>query len=465
MAQHDYVIDNNNGATVRSDINSLAAAAVSLNSGGSAPSTTYAYMLWADTTAGVLKQRNAANSAWQTLCPLVTRLMHAGTEGTIASATTTDLGSVVANYMQVTGTTTITSFGSSASTDNPLYFLRFSGALQLTHNGTSLVLPTAANITTAAGDFLIALYRGSGNWTVLNYFRASGSALVGGGSIDIVSGTTGTLTVARGGTGATTLAANNVLLGNGTSAPQAVAPGTSGNVLTSNGTTWQSSAPSGAASDRQTFNSSGTWTKPSGYSSTAMALIEAWGGGGAGGHGANGGGASGGNTSFGSIITAYGGAGGDQNVNTTVGGGGAGGYASAGSGRTNDTGFEGFGYNTTAGNSARGGFFTGGGGGGNSQPGGNSIYGGGGGSSSAGSAGTSQFGGNGGGPGSAGTQPGGGGSGVSSAGGGGGGSYKFTFVPLSSLGATETVTIGSGGSGGTSGNAGAAGRVRVTVFG
>jgi hypothetical protein len=47
--------------------------------------------------------------------------------------------------------------------------------------------------------------------------------------------------VAQGGTGLATLTANNVLLGNGTSAVQAVAPGTSGNVLTSNGTTWQSS--------------------------------------------------------------------------------------------------------------------------------------------------------------------------------------------------------------------------------
>jgi len=46
--------------------------------------------------------------------------------------------------------------------------------------------------------------------------------------------------VAYGGTGAATLTANNVLLGNGTSALQAVAPGTSGNVLTSNGTTWES---------------------------------------------------------------------------------------------------------------------------------------------------------------------------------------------------------------------------------
>ena len=59
--------------------------------------------------------------------------------------------------------------------------------------------------------------------------------------LPLSSGVTGTLPVANGGTGASTLSANNVLLGNGTSALQAIAPGTSGNVLTSNGTTWASS--------------------------------------------------------------------------------------------------------------------------------------------------------------------------------------------------------------------------------
>ncbi|MBM4252106.1 MAG: hypothetical protein FJ146_09060 [Deltaproteobacteria bacterium] len=54
--------------------------------------------------------------------------------------------------------------------------------------------------------------------------------------------TSGTLTVPNGGTGATSLAANAVVLGNGTSALQTVAPGSSGNVLTSNGTTWISTA-------------------------------------------------------------------------------------------------------------------------------------------------------------------------------------------------------------------------------
>lgn len=48
--------------------------------------------------------------------------------------------------------------------------------------------------------------------------------------------------VENGGTGQSSLTANNVILGNGTSAVQFVAPGTNGNVLTSNGTTWTSAA-------------------------------------------------------------------------------------------------------------------------------------------------------------------------------------------------------------------------------
>jgi len=52
-----------------------------------------------------------------------------------------------------------------------------------------------------------------------------------------------TVTAANGGTGLTTLTANNVVLGNGTSAVQFVSPGTNGNLLTSDGTTWTSAAP------------------------------------------------------------------------------------------------------------------------------------------------------------------------------------------------------------------------------
>jgi hypothetical protein len=91
-------------------------------------------------------------------------------------------------------------------------------------------------------------------------FSGSGASI---SSLDANNISAGTLGVARGGTGATTLTANNVLLGNGTSAPLEVAPGTTGNVLTSNGTTWQSTAPTtganpaGSGSELQ-FRSSGT---------------------------------------------------------------------------------------------------------------------------------------------------------------------------------------------------------------
>lgn len=64
MAQHDYSIANQSGLAFRQDVNNALAAIVSQNSGATEPSTTYAYMLWADATAGQLKQRNAANNAW-----------------------------------------------------------------------------------------------------------------------------------------------------------------------------------------------------------------------------------------------------------------------------------------------------------------------------------------------------------------------------------------------------------------
>jgi len=64
MAQHDYFIDNQSGSAFRSDLNNALSAIVSTNSGGSAPSTLFAYMVWADTTTGIRKMRNGANNAW-----------------------------------------------------------------------------------------------------------------------------------------------------------------------------------------------------------------------------------------------------------------------------------------------------------------------------------------------------------------------------------------------------------------
>jgi hypothetical protein len=89
----------------------------------------------------------------------------------IASAATTDLATVATVGVSISGTTTITSFGTGA---NLLRVGKFTGALTLTHNATSLILPGGANIATAAGDTFMALSDNSGNWTVVIYTKATG---------------------------------------------------------------------------------------------------------------------------------------------------------------------------------------------------------------------------------------------------------------------------------------------------
>lgn len=70
MSQHDYAISNASGATVRADINALAEAIATNNSGASGPSVTFPYMFWMDTTNSLLKIRNGANSAWITVATI-----------------------------------------------------------------------------------------------------------------------------------------------------------------------------------------------------------------------------------------------------------------------------------------------------------------------------------------------------------------------------------------------------------
>ena len=67
MAQHDFNIANQTFPDTRTDINNAFAAMVSNSSGSSAPSTTYAYQLWYDTSNDILKIRNADNDAFITL--------------------------------------------------------------------------------------------------------------------------------------------------------------------------------------------------------------------------------------------------------------------------------------------------------------------------------------------------------------------------------------------------------------
>ena len=96
---------------------------------------------------------------------------------TIASAATTDLGSKESGLVGISGTTTITSLGTIAQGIRKWVY--FTGVLVLTHNATSLILPTAANITTAAGDCAQFVSLGGGNWRCLVYSRASGQNVAG----------------------------------------------------------------------------------------------------------------------------------------------------------------------------------------------------------------------------------------------------------------------------------------------
>jgi hypothetical protein len=150
-------------------------------------------------------------------------------------------GTTVGTALVQTGDTTgnlVIKTGSNATTA-----LTISGADQSITVAGGLNL--GAPIAIASG--------GTGQTTRQNAMDALAGAVTNGlylrgDGADVVMGTlragdmTGTLAVANGGTGQTSLSSNHVLLGNGTSGVQAVAPGSSGNVLTSNGTTWTSTA-------------------------------------------------------------------------------------------------------------------------------------------------------------------------------------------------------------------------------
>jgi hypothetical protein len=136
-----------------------------------------------------------------------------------------------------------------------------SGTLALTVAGTSGGIPYFGSTSTWASSNALTQYgvvigggagaaptsTAAGTSTTVLHGNASGTPTFG--AVSLTADVSGQLPVANGGTGTSTLTANNVILGNGTSAPNFVAPSTSGNVLSSNGTTWVSQAvsvPAGA---------------------------------------------------------------------------------------------------------------------------------------------------------------------------------------------------------------------------
>jgi hypothetical protein len=130
MSQHDYVIENQDGASFRADINNALAAVVSLNSGLTEPAAPFAYMLWQDTTAGVLKQRNAANSAWVTLTDaLAIRQLTSAVVQATTSGTSKDFTSIPSWAKRIT---VMFNGVSTNGTNSPIIQLGDSGGIEAT---------------------------------------------------------------------------------------------------------------------------------------------------------------------------------------------------------------------------------------------------------------------------------------------------------------------------------------------
>lgn len=170
------------GLTLVQDINDCFAAQQSANAGATAPTNIgpAAGMIWLDTSTNFLKIYDG--TSWLSL-GYVDASGHfwnppiGGGTATVASATTTDVCSVPQSVLTISGVTTISALGASCQTGQ-MKMLIFSGSLTLTHNATSLILPNGGNnIATAAGDRAWAAYLGGGNWEIVVYQKADGSAV------------------------------------------------------------------------------------------------------------------------------------------------------------------------------------------------------------------------------------------------------------------------------------------------
>jgi len=95
-----------------------------------------------------------------------------GPTTTLASASTVNIGFPNTINIAITGITTINAF--DTYDEGAIRYVVFQGAMTLTHNAGTLVLPGAANILTVSGDVGIFKSNGAGKWTCMVYQRAAG---------------------------------------------------------------------------------------------------------------------------------------------------------------------------------------------------------------------------------------------------------------------------------------------------
>ncbi len=147
-----------------------------------------------DTTAGIVElattteQLTATDANRASTPDSIAALWEKGSD--VASAGTLSLGE--GGYFHVTGTTTITDIDFATAKDGRSAILVFDGVLTLTHNSTTLVCPTGASITTAAGDTCCVVQDSSDNVKVVWYNRADGTPLVGSNTHTLIQTLTGT---------------------------------------------------------------------------------------------------------------------------------------------------------------------------------------------------------------------------------------------------------------------------------
>lgn len=173
------------GLTLVQNINGGFAALVSMFSGATAPVTdctaaSVKGQMWLDTNTHTVKQYDGNSWLSWGVLDLVSHIWQpvvGGGTASVASGSTVDIGAQAQTFVTITGSTTITSFGSNA-TPGSIKLVKFESALTLTHSA-NLILPAGAtNITTEAGDQASVVYLGGGAWSVWTYTRASGAALV-----------------------------------------------------------------------------------------------------------------------------------------------------------------------------------------------------------------------------------------------------------------------------------------------
>ena len=227
MAQEDYVITDQTGVSFLSDLNDTLAAIVSNNSGATEPATMYAYMFWADTTGGVLKQRNAANNAWVTIgalaSPNLGLLSRSG--GTMTGAiTTAGISSVTAG----TG-----NFVAGAGAGDSIVAGGNNNTLIGDNAGTAIT--TGVNNTASGKDALQTNTTGNNNTASglqALHSNTTGSGNTASGRSALYSNTTGYNNTAS---GFTSLYSNTTGVNNVASGQSALYSNTTGNNNTASG--------------------------------------------------------------------------------------------------------------------------------------------------------------------------------------------------------------------------------------